>query len=129
MLFQDSVGGLELLPASSSDEDAFIPATPVPYSCVLNIADMMERLSNGYYRSATHRVTTPMTRSRYSIPYFVSPDDDAVVKSLPTMLSNPHSVGYEPVTFKEYGAFRSKFQYERGKGSEMPPGPEGVKVR
>jgi isopenicillin N synthase-like dioxygenase len=44
-LFQDDVGGLELedprMPGS------FIPAKPLPGTCVLNVGDMLQRFSNG----------------------------------------------------------------------------------
>jgi isopenicillin N synthase-like dioxygenase len=52
-----------------------------------------------------------LTRARYSIPYFVSPDIQAVVECLPTCTDEEHPVLYEPVMESEYRLMRASVQY------------------
>ena len=130
LLFQDDCGGLEL---KDPDElGTFIMAKPVPGSLVLNIGDMFQRMTNDAFISAMHRVVLPpatdkstpnptgkgMAPARYSIPFFVAPDDDAQVACLPSMVRDARPAKYEPVVFSDYGDWVSKYQYERGLGYE-----------
>lgn len=45
---------------------------------IINVGDMLQELTNGYYKSTTHRVVNPedATKSRYSMPLFIHPQDD-----------------------------------------------------
>jgi isopenicillin N synthase-like dioxygenase len=52
-----------------------------------------------------------MTRARYSIPYFVSPDIDAVIECLAECASADNPIKYEPVVQREYRLMRAKLQY------------------
>lgn len=71
-----------------------------------------------------HRVTLPplasriesderMTMARYSIPYFVSPDEDAVVECLESCITEGESAGYELVTWDDYRKMRASLQYRK----------------
>ena len=75
-----------------------------------------------YLRSTLHRVTLPhgqdrftgaerLTRARYSIPYFVSPDLDAVIECLSECADAANPVKYEPVVQREYRTMRAALQY------------------
>jgi isopenicillin N synthase-like dioxygenase len=75
-----------------------------------------------YLKSTLHRVTLPpaedrftgverITRARYSIPYFVSPDIDAVIECMTECASEGNPVKYEPVVQGEYRLMRAKLQY------------------
>ncbi|KAA6411495.1 MAG: hypothetical protein FRX48_04775 [Lasallia pustulata] len=122
MLFQDDCGGLQL--ENPNKEGHFIPATPLPGALVLNIGDMLQRLSNDTFPSGTHRVTLPplqeekdgsrqITRARYSIPYFVAPDETAIIECLPSRVDEKHPAQYPPVMYREYGGMRSKYSYQQ----------------
>ncbi|MCJ1459033.1 hypothetical protein MMC28_009410 [Mycoblastus sanguinarius] len=122
LLFQDSAGGLEF--ADRENEGEFLPAIPDGDKLYLNVGDMLMRLSNGRYPSATHRVTVPqsfddssaagkMTPARYSIPYFVVPDDEAVVFPQPSCTTAGNPARYEKVTMVSYAEQMSKWQYEK----------------
>lgn len=52
-----------------------------------------------------------MTRARYSIPYFVSPDSDAVIECMKECADENNPAKYEPVTQKDYRLMRGKLQY------------------
>ena len=45
LLFQDDCGGLEL--EDPNNPGSFLAADPVPNALVLNVADMMQRFTNG----------------------------------------------------------------------------------
>jgi isopenicillin N synthase-like dioxygenase len=75
-----------------------------------------------YLKSTLHRVTLPpagdrftgaerMTRARYSIPYFVSPDIDAVIECMKECSNESNPVKYEAVVQREYRLMRAKLQY------------------
>ncbi|KAK5126190.1 hypothetical protein LTR08_005001 [Meristemomyces frigidus] len=124
MLFQDDCGGLEVEDPTTPGK--FVPATPMPGACVMNVGDLLMRWSNDYLKSTLHRVTLPplsdrfdgaqrMTRARYSIPYFVSADPDSRVECLPTCTDAQHPVKYEPVTQRAYSKVRAKLQYPKSK--------------
>jgi isopenicillin N synthase-like dioxygenase len=93
LLFQDSVGGLEVDPFHTGK---FRPATPIRGTCVINVADLLQRLSNDRLRSTMHRVTTPklsveqlkkigdhgMLPARYSTAFFVHPSADVDIEPI-----------------------------------------------
>lgn len=53
-----------------------------------------------------------MTRVRYSIPYFVSPNVDSIIECLPACSDTEHPVKYPPVVQSEYRVMRASMQYE-----------------
>ena len=74
-------------------------------------------------KSTVHRVTLPpkqdrftgderMTRARYSIPYFVSPEGQSVVECLPSCADEKHPVKYKPIVWDDYRLMRASMQYE-----------------
>ena len=101
LLFQDSVGGLEIAdpgsaPTSTStgfeQNGRFQKVTPTPGTVVVNVGYLLMRWSNGRWKNTVHRVVEPpfsegggneMTPARYSIPFFASPDPATVVEALP----------------------------------------------
>jgi isopenicillin N synthase-like dioxygenase len=83
ILAQDDVGGLEVRDAAGQ----WSAAPPIPGTFVIILGEMMLRLTNGRYRSATHRVAMNTSgRSRYSIPAFFDPNYDYRVACVPTCL-------------------------------------------
>ena len=82
-LFQDSVGGLEICDQNGNWQDV----EPDKSVVLINSGDLLERWTNGKYRSTLHRVK-PMTlgRDRFSIAFFVDPDSDTKVKVLDSFI-------------------------------------------
>ena len=70
-------------------------------SVVLNIADMFQRWTNDRYISTPHRVMNVLDRTRYSMPYFVGPNKDTIVKNL---TDEPDK--YDPISSYEYLLWR-----------------------
>jgi isopenicillin N synthase-like dioxygenase len=81
LLAQDHHGGLQV---RSNDEWIDVPADP--YAFVVNIGDMLERMTRGGYRSNPHRVRNLSGADRLSFPLFVDPSWDATVTPLPEMV-------------------------------------------
>lgn len=79
LLAQDDVGGLQVM---TNDGDWL----DVPYlanSFVVNVGDMMHRLSNGRLLSTPHRVINRSGRERYSVPFFYDPHVTTTIAPLP----------------------------------------------
>jgi len=77
MLYQDAVGGLQVKRGSE-----WLDVPYVPNSFVVNIGDMLERLTSGRYVSALHRVINSSGRARISMPFFFDPAFDAVLQPI-----------------------------------------------
>src|SRR5207244_886630 len=64
---------------------AWIPVTTIPETIVVNVGDMLQRLTNNVLRSTTHRVVNPPSPyaevPRYSIPFFLHPNSEFLIKS------------------------------------------------
>ncbi|MFE9355008.1 isopenicillin N synthase family dioxygenase [Streptomyces olivaceoviridis] len=79
LLQQDEVGGLQV----QREDGEWIDAVPVPDAFVFNIGEMLEIATQGYLKATRHRVVSPQAGvHRYSIPFFLGPRLDAVVKPL-----------------------------------------------
>ena len=79
--------GLELL----TRKDEWLAVRPPPGALVVNIGDMLERLTNGHLRSTTHRVVNPSgeaaRRARYSMPFFLHFRPDFEIAPLPSCIA------------------------------------------
>ena len=78
ILHQDDRGGLEV-----RSTDGWQPIPPVDGAFVVNLGDMLERLTGGRYRSTPHRVRHTGAGDRLSFAAFVDPSWDARVVPLP----------------------------------------------
>lgn len=95
LLLQDGVGGLQLRTA----DGAWFDVPPRRDAIVINSGDLLERWSNGRYRSTPHRVL-PQTGSadRYSIALFVDPDSATRVAALASCVSDTNPPRYPPTS-------------------------------
>ncbi len=78
LLGQDDHGGLEV-----RGPDDWIDAPPLAESFVCNLGDMLERMTQGRYRSTPHRARNRGAVGRLSFPFFFDPGWDVVVPHLP----------------------------------------------
>ena len=95
--------GLDLL----TREGRWIPASPPPGALVVNIGDMLQRLSNHVLPSTTHRVRNPdgarAGHSRYSMPFFLHLRSDFSIATLPECISAENPDRYPaPITADDY---------------------------
>ena len=96
-------GGLELLTRTGN----WIPATPPPGALVINVGDMLQRLTNHVLPSTSHRVVNPPVERRgtprYSMPFFLHPAPDFLIETLPSTITEANPNRYpEPITAHDY---------------------------
>ena len=93
--------GLELLTASGE----WKAVAPPEGALVVNIGDMLERLTNGKLRSTTHRVVNPRGeaayRSRYSMPFFLHFRPDFTIETLESCI-DPESPDSHPAPISSH---------------------------
>jgi isopenicillin N synthase-like dioxygenase len=110
LLAQDALGGLEV----RNVKDEWIRAEPIPGTFVVNLGDLMQRWTNGLYRSNMHRVKNNSSREdRYSIPFFYSPRPDSRIECLPSCTDAAHPPKFAPCTAAEhtYEMFRRSYGF------------------
>ena len=96
------VGGLEVCPPGGR----WIAAPVVEDALIVNIGDLMARWTNDRWVSTLHRVADPVSDGpvpgRRSIAYFMNPDYDAMIATIPTCLDAAGQSRYTPVSAGEY---------------------------
>lgn len=103
LLVGASAAGLEVL----SRKGEWVPFTAEADTIVVNIGDMLQRLSNHVYPSTTHRVVNPpgelARKPRYSTPFFLHPNPDFLISTLPGCISADNPNRYPtPITAHDY---------------------------
>jgi isopenicillin N synthase-like dioxygenase len=90
-------------------DGSWIPITTEPSEIVVNVGDMLQRLSNYKYVSTTHRVANPPrdqaatdSSRRYSIPFFVHPVSDMSLKALKSCVGQDRPARDPETTAGEY---------------------------
>ena len=103
LLVGASAEGLEVL----SRKGEWVPFTADADTIVVNIGDMLQRLTNHVYPSTTHRVVNPPGEKarlpRYSTPFFLHPNPDFLIDVLPSTVTPDNPSRYpEPITAQGY---------------------------
>lgn len=102
LLVGASADGLQVL----NKNNEWISVTALPEQIVVNVGDMLQRLTNNKLRSTTHRVVNPPKElwgtSRYSIPFFLHPRSDMKLNCLESCVSKENPINYPPITAGEY---------------------------
>jgi isopenicillin N synthase-like dioxygenase len=109
LLATDEVGGLEV----RTRDGAWLSAPYIPDTFVCNIGDCLMRWTNDLYVSTPHRVVNPSGRERYSVPFFLDPDPDAVVACLPGCATDDNPAKYPPIRGDDYLLSRLNPTYEK----------------
>ncbi len=94
--------GLEL----KTRDGRWIPVSPKPGELVINIGDMLQRLTNGVLRSTSHRVVNPApdraSHARYSMPFFLHFRPDFVIEALPGTVPPGEEPMWPPIGSHEF---------------------------
>ncbi len=103
LLVGASAAGLEVL----SRKGEWVPFTAEADTIVVNIGDMLQRLTNHVYPSTTHRVVNPpgeaARQPRYSVPFFLHPNPDVSLAVLPNCVTPDNPCRYpSAVSSHEY---------------------------
>lgn len=102
LLVGASADGLEIL----SKQDEWVPVTSLPEQIIVNVGDMLQRLTNNKLRSTTHRVVNPARQfwhtSRFSIPFFLHPKTSMSLRCLDNCIDSNHPKVYDDMSAGEY---------------------------
>jgi isopenicillin N synthase-like dioxygenase len=98
LLMGASSGGLQVL----RKDGIWIDAIPKADELVINVGDMLERLTNNKLRSTVHKVINPPReewgKPRYSIPFFMHPRSEMQLNCLEECMDEDHPKQYEDIT-------------------------------
>jgi isopenicillin N synthase-like dioxygenase len=102
LLMGASASGLQV----QNKQEEWIPVTALPEQLVINVGDMLERLTNNKLRSTIHRVVNPPKeewgKPRYSIPFFTHPISEMPLNCLEECISETNPKAYEDITAGEF---------------------------
>ena len=104
-------GGLQVL----NRQNQWIDAVAEPGELMINIGDMLSRLTNNKLPSTVHRVVNPPKelwgKSRYSLPFFMHPTPEMPLNCLPQTIDEHHPKKYEDI---QAGTFLNQRLVELG---------------
>jgi isopenicillin N synthase-like dioxygenase len=116
LLFPDAVGGLQI--EDPNRPGSFNAVPQLPDCVIVNIGDLMERWSNGRWKSTVHRVVAPPEREpgdvcppRYSVPFFATADPETVIEALPGCWGDGNPKRFEAITAWGYVQLRMATLY------------------
>ena len=102
LLMGASADGLQVL----RNDGVWIPITALPDQVVVNVGDMLSRLTNNKLKSTIHRVVNPprelMGTSRYSIPFFMHPRSEMDLTCLSNCVEENSPKLYSDITAGEF---------------------------
>jgi isopenicillin N synthase-like dioxygenase len=102
LLMGASADGLQVL----NKNKEWVAVTALPGQIVVNVGDMLQRLSNNMLRSTTHRVVNPPKEkwgdSRYSIPFFLHPRSEMPLDCLSGCVDEAHPAAYSNISAGDY---------------------------
>ncbi|MET0244164.1 MAG: 2-oxoglutarate and iron-dependent oxygenase domain-containing protein [Flavitalea sp.] len=102
LLVGASADGLQIL----TKQNEWVGVTSLPEQIVVNVGDMLQRLTNNKLKSTTHRVVNPARElwhtSRFSIPFFLHPKGKMSLACLDSCIDNTNPKAYEDATAGEY---------------------------
>lgn len=102
LLVGASADGLQIL----TKQNEWVGVTSLPEQIVVNVGDMLQRLTNNKLRSTTHRVVNPPRElwhtSRFSIPFFLHPKGNMSLACLESCVDKENPKHYPDVTAGEY---------------------------
>lgn len=102
LLVGASAGGLQI----HTRQNQWVDAISLPDQIVVNVGDMLQRLTNNKLKSTTHRVVNPPRElwhtSRFSIPFFLHPKSQMSLACLESCVDKNHPKDYPDVTAGQY---------------------------
>lgn len=105
LLIDATSSGLEL----QTRDGKWMPVVTPPGCIIADAGDMLQNLTNGYFKSTTHRVVNPENsrERRFSMPYFVHPRGEVSLKPLTSCVAKTGGKSVHPdITAGDYLAQR-----------------------
>ncbi|WP_165838979.1 isopenicillin N synthase family dioxygenase [Roseicella frigidaeris] len=97
-LAQSALPGLEV----RTREGEWLRPPAIPGTFVVNTAEMLGRYSNDRFAPTPHRVVNQTNAMRYAIPFFFGPDNDAVIRPVPSCVTPETPSRYEPLRYEDH---------------------------
>jgi isopenicillin N synthase-like dioxygenase len=97
-LAQSRLPGLEV----RTREGEWLRPPAIPGTFVVNTAEMLGRYSNDRFAPTPHRVIHSGSEPRYAIPFFYGPDNDAVIRVVPSCVGPDNPARYEPLLYLDH---------------------------
>ncbi|KDP32900.1 hypothetical protein JCGZ_12192 [Jatropha curcas] len=97
LIIQNVSGGLQV-----QHNGKWLNVNLKPNWIFVNVADHLEILTNGKYKSALHRVVVNNEVRRVTLPLFLGPSLDTVVTPAPEFTDDGHPPAYLGMTYKQY---------------------------
>ncbi|MFI5172572.1 MAG: isopenicillin N synthase family dioxygenase [Chitinophagales bacterium] len=102
LLVGASADGLEVMDTNGN----WVAVKTAPTEIVVNVGDMLQRLTNNVLKSTTHRVVNPPKEKwqtpRFSIPFFLHPKSEMDLTCLSSCVTKNNPIDYEPITAGDY---------------------------
>jgi isopenicillin N synthase-like dioxygenase len=102
LLMGSQGGGLQVL----NRQKEWVDAVAAPDELMINIGDMLSRLTNNYLPSTIHRVVNPPKdewgKARYSLPFFMHPIPKMPLNCLPQMVDEKNPQLYDDIEAGEF---------------------------
>ncbi|MFM9004955.1 MAG: isopenicillin N synthase family dioxygenase, partial [Flavobacteriales bacterium] len=102
LLIGASADGLEVL----NKKNEWVAVTALPDHIVVNVCDILQRLTNGKLKSTTHTVVNPPREkwgsSRFSIPFFLHPRSEMRLDCLTSCVPTGEKPHWEPISAGEF---------------------------
>ena len=102
LLVGASADGLEVMDTNGN----WVAVKTAPTEIVVNVGDMLQRLTNNELKSTTHRVVNPPRERwhtpRFSIPFFLHPKSEMDLTCLPSCITTQNPINYESISAGEY---------------------------
>jgi isopenicillin N synthase-like dioxygenase len=87
-------------------DGVWIPITSLPEYVIVNVGDMLDRLTNHKLKSTIHRVVNPpkekLGTSRFSIPFFMHPRSEMDLTCLDSCVNAENPKLYVDMTAGEF---------------------------
>lgn len=108
LLAQDDVGGLQV----QTPAGHWVDAPPLKDALIVNVGDMLHRLSNGKLLSTPHRVINATGKERYSVPFFYDPHVSTQIAPLP----GTGTPRFDPLNFGAFLRHELEASYDAHQG-------------
>ncbi|KAL6607979.1 hypothetical protein ACP70R_041042 [Stipagrostis hirtigluma subsp. patula] len=118
LLAQDGVGGLQIrLDDGHGGDGEWVDVTPMAGALLVNVGDVLQVVSNDYYKSVEHRVEIKSTQdARVSIAFFFNPareDESYWFGPLPELVTAETPARFQTLTLPELINYKRKLGHAR----------------
>jgi isopenicillin N synthase-like dioxygenase len=104
----------------------WFPPPIIPGTMLINLGNMMRRMSNDKFLSTPHGVLNESGTDRYSIAYFHSPNPDAIIECLPSCVTEDNPARYPAAVYRDLvlAFFRANYFHQKGHRSDAATAAE-----